>query len=615
MLVLERKKRGQATVFVILAIIIVASVLGYFVLRERVVKKEVSANLKQVEEYFLNCIEDETKIGIEILGSRGGYIYLPEFVPGSEYMPTSNQLNFLGSPIPFWYYVSGNNIVGEQAPSKKDMEKQLEKYLDENLDCDFSDFRARGYEIDLGSIKSKVVIFDGKISVDVKADLDVSFGGESYRFTEHKGEIGSKLGKFYDEAIKIYNYEKKESFLENYAVDVLRLYAPVDGVELSCSPKVWLKQEVDNTLKEALEANLQFIRFDGKEGNYFSQDLIVGNDVRVLYDRKWPTRIEVWDSNNGVMMAEPIGNQPGLGILGFCYAPYHFVYDIVFPVLIQVYDEKERFQFPIVVIIDKNKAREALPVTNILDSEPELCKYPINEITVYTYNTNLEPVEADISFECLGQRCDIGKTKLNEKEDATLKARFPQCLNGFIFAEAEGYAIKRYQFSTNQVGEANIILDKLYDLDLELRVNGKKTSDRAIISFVSQENIQTVAWPEQKQVRLSEGLYNITVFVYKNASITIPGINKEICNEVPRPGLLGIFGMTEEKCFDVNIPGQTLTNVVSGGGKGSDYFIESQLEKGKIIVSVSSLPLPKSLEELQDTYNLLEVKSVYIEFE
>ena len=93
-------------------------------------------------------------------------------------------------------------------------------------------------------------------------------------------------------------------------------------------------------------------------------------------------------------------------------------------------------------------------------------------------------------------------------------------------------------------------------------------------------------------------------------------MKKEFCNEVPVEGLRGVFGMTEEKCFDVDIPSQELSNVISAGGKGQDYFIESQLENAKkAIVSVSSISAPSSLEQLQDSYNILEVKPVNVEFE
>jgi len=607
-------KRGQVSIFVIIAVIIVALVFGFFLLRGEITIVEIPASLEPVEEYFLSCIEENAEEGIEILSSKGGFIYLPDFEAGSEHMPSSNYLNFLGSNIPYWYYVSGNNIVREQMPNRNDMENQLEKYLEENLDCDFSDFRGRGFDVELGEFSSDAKISDINVEVAVSGDLDIGFGEDNTRISNHKAKVNTKLGKLYSEAVKIYNFEKQNSFLENYAADVLRMYAPVDGVEMSCAPKIWLKNDIDNDLKIALENNVQAIRFGVKGENYFVQDLSVDDSVNVLYDRNFPTRIEVFESKDGVMMAEPVGNQPGLGILGFCYVAYHFVYDIVFPSLIQVYDSNELFQFPVAVIIDDNKAREALPVNAVFDSQPELCKYPNKDVRVYTYDTNLKGVEADISFECLGQRCDIGRTK-TEEENAVLNAKFPSCLNGFVSVKAEGYAGKRHMFSTNEESEANIILDKLYDLDLELRVDGEKTDNYAVINFVSEDNTQVVSWPEQQEVKLSEGYYNISVYVYRQSGISIPGMKKEVCNEVPSAGLLGIFGGTTEKCFDVDIPAQELTNVVSGGGKSSDYFIESQLQGNKVIVSVFSISVPSSIEQLQDTYNMLEVKPIYVEFE
>jgi len=607
-----RKKRGQVTIFIIIAVVIVAVVLGYFLLRGKVISAGIPASLKPVEDYFLACVQEQARVGISLMGDHAGYIYLPDFEPGSEYMPSSNQLGFMGSAIPYWYYVSGNNIVKEQAPSKNDMEKQLNRYLEENLDCDFSSFRQQGFLINVSNIKAAVTISDANVQINIVSNLDVSFENESARISEHKTAVESKLGKFYSLAQNIYNKEKNEMFLENYAVDVLYNYAPVNGVEISCAPKVWMKSDVDNELKNALEANMQAINFNGE--GYFSQSLNIAEQTSFIYFKDWPTRIEVWDSNNGVMLADPVGNQAGLGILGFCYVPYHFVYDLVYPVLIRVYDDKEAFQFPVVVLIEGNKARKALS-SNVSDySEPELCKYKNSELSVYTYDTNLEPIEADIGFNCLSEECDIGSTKIDEKGDAILSATFPKCINGYIEASAEGYADKKVLFSTNEEGVVNIVLDKLYNLNVGLKIDSRESEDYAIITFDSEDNSKTIAYPQQKSVSLSEGYYNVSVYVYRNSSINIPGTNKQICNEVPKSGLLGLFGATEEKCFNVNLPAQTLTNVIVGGGKSQEYIIKGQLEKGNVEINVDSFPIPSSLENLQDAYNLLNVKSVNLEF-
>jgi hypothetical protein len=275
-----------------------------------------------------------------------------------------------------------------------------------------------------------------------------------------------------------------------------------------------------------------------------------------------------------------------------------------------VYDGTELFQFPVAVVVDKNMPRQGLNVS-AFPEESELCNYKNTEVSVYTYDSELNPVEADIGFECLGESCNIGRTKSDEKE-AVLRGEFPQCVNGFITARAEGYAPKRYLFSTNNPGVADIALDKLYNISFKLNVDSKETSNMAVISFNSEQNPQTVLWPEQRSIPLSEGQYNVSVYVYSDSSITIPATQKEVCNEVPKEGILGMFGATEEKCTNIDIPGQTLSNALAGGGKNSEYIVESQLRNGTLEISVDSIPVPKSIEDLQSSYDLLDASSVYL---
>ena len=614
-------KKGQITIFVIIAILLILGVAVYFLVRNNFPSSNIPQNIEPLYEDFLRCLEDDTSSGIAILGAQGGYIKTPEFEQGSQYMPSSSQLDFLGTSVPYWYYISGNNIQKEQVPTVSEMEKQLEDYIEKQIiTCDLTEKYNKGFEVEFGEPRADVKISDSKVDVNLNFQMGVTKGEDSAVINSHKISVGSKIGNFYNYARKIYSNERKNKFLEDYGVDVLRLYAPVDGMELTCSPKVWSQNDVKTKLVEALEANTQTIKIKGdyyslsaKENKYFVQD--IGEDannknVNFLYSPGWPTKIEVYPDDNP-MIAEPMGNQAGLGILGFCYVPYHFVYDFTYPVLIQVYDEEELFQFPVAVVIDKNLPIEG-EVGEEINSENQLCKYKNQKVDVYTYDTELNSIEADVSFECLGTSCDIGKT---EGTDAHLEGMFPKCVNSYISAEADGYVTKRVLQSTNEPSTVNIVLDKLYEVPYTLNVDGRESSDFAIINFISEENSNTIVWPETKTIKLSEGSYNISVYVYKNSTINLPGINEQKCSEVPKTGILGILGMTEEKCIDINLPSQKVSNVISGGGKGQDYIIESQLENGKLNINVNSIPLPKNLEGLQDGYNRLEVQGVYLNFE
>src|SRR3972149_5882483 len=103
-------KKGQVTIFIIIAIVIVGSVLVYFAVRNGAFQQNIPASIQPAYSSFVTCLEENTATGINILESQGGYVELPEFEPGSSYIPFSSQLSLAGNPIPYWYYVSGNNI-------------------------------------------------------------------------------------------------------------------------------------------------------------------------------------------------------------------------------------------------------------------------------------------------------------------------------------------------------------------------------------------------------------------------------------------------------------------------------------------------------------------------
>ena len=612
----DARKKGQVTIFIILAVVIVGGVIAYFALRDGF-GTSIPEDMRPVYDYYVSCLEETTAQGIALMGERGGYIEAPDFEAGSPYIPFSSQLDFFGQGVPYWMYVSGNNFLKERVPTKNEMERQLGKYLGERLvDCDFSDFELMGYDVYIEEGEAVVDINELSVDVDVGNRMTIFKGDNSVLVSEHDFSVSSKLGKFYDMAVGVYDSEKAEMFLESYALDVMRLYAPVDGVELSCAPKFFVDEEIRQNLTRGLETNMNSIKLEGGYYNlasdvseYFVKDVgfDVDENVNVMYNSNWPTRVEIY----GDRVAKPVGTQAGLSALGFCYVPYHLVYDISFPVMIQFFDSEELFQFPVAVIIDNNQAREALPSTfGDVDLADEVCRYNNAEVSVNTYDSELNPVEARLQFRCLDSICEIGESEL-EGDSAVFRGGVPQCVNGFIVASADGYAQAKYQISTNSESSANIVLRKKYDVDLDLGEIG----GTAVVSFTGDDYSTTVMYPEMKSVTLVEGMYNISVYIFKNSTLSFAGSNEKMCVDVPVSGVGGLLGVEEEKCYDVNVPGFEVDMAVVGGGKASEYIAESMLSDfTKLNLNVPLFDVPSSLDDLQSNYVLVEDSTVFVEF-
>lgn len=605
-------KKGQVTIFIIVAIIIVALFAGYFIFRDKISVSKVPASMQPIYTTFLSCLEEDALVGADILMSQAGYIELPEFESGSAYMPFSSQLSFLGNPIPYWYYVSGNNIEKEQVPSKKDMEKELEGFIETKIsECAFDAYYDQGFEIYLDEPNAKVEIQGKQIEIKLDMDLTMNKEEETVLVKDHKVVASSRLGKLYDSALKVYEEEQDELFLEEYAIDNLRLYAPVDGVELSCSPKIWNAEEVFNDLYEAIEINTMALKSKGDSKDYFVVDLPVNEDVRFIASQNWPHNFEVNPSEGVFMIANPVGNQAGLGVLGFCYVSYHYVYNVKYPVLVQVYEDDEIFQFPMAVIIQGNNPRKPLEGTAVDYEDTGFCENKNTLIEVNTYDSNLVPIQSEISYECFGSTCFIGETSLN----GILEAEFPQCVNGYIVAKAEGFENTKHLYSVIESGEVHIVLDRIYNKNIDLRLDGTSYSGEAIINFVSEDLSKTVIYPDQKTVELSEGDYDVSVYIYEDSSLELEESTYEECMDIPKSGVGGVMGLTQEKCFEITLPSQIVSSALAGGGKDVYYIAEYELQNfATLEIHADSLLEPKSLEQLQENYMLFETKGLGIYF-
>ena len=589
----KRGKRGQVALFVIVAVVVVVGALVYVSVQNGLFSPDERGEFGEIYEYFESCIEQETRAVAALAGAQGGIVDVDFREQGSEYAPFGSQLDFLGFEVPYWYYVSGNGVIKEKVPEMNDIEEGMEEFIGDGLEaCDFSVFEERGVEIKVNEDgkEVKVNVEESSILVDVDFEMVVSDGKRISRRGTHSVQVGSNFGGFYNQAKEIYAYQSSVAFLENYSVDVLRLYAPVDGVEIQCNPKTWKTREVVENLKLGLESNIGALKMQGdyyrvdEKGEYFVVDQNVEHATRFLYSQNWPSKVEIAGAGQEVMIAEPIGTEQGLGVLGFCYAPYHFVYDVKYPVMVQIYDDQEMFQFPVVVVIDKNLPREGYVSDLGFDiEEDEICEFATQDLEVGIFDSSLNEVDASLSFVCFNQKCDLG-----ESESGRFVGKVPACLNGQLVVEKEGFADHISEFSSNQEDFMEVILDPTRNVEIKLRVDGEELEEgeTALISFEGVEG-GSIFLPEAKNIDLSEGFYNLSVYVYGGADVVIPASSSRQCYDVPKSGVLGFFGGSNEECTVIEIPESKIEQSLIGGGIGQEYLLLSELDSGELVLEVS----------------------------
>jgi hypothetical protein len=607
----EIKKRGQVTIFVILAILIVSLVALYFLILDSNKSEKIPEQFGGVYQEFYSCLEDNLVEGDLILKSQGGVIDAPLLERNSLFYPFSNKLEYGGVKIPYWFYYSASGIPKESVPLRINLEEELEIYLNKKWNScrlEVLDSELEIFVDDPSSIN--VEILDNKIQAEIESELFVSNGVESSSINDHYIEINSNLGNLFESARKVFEEEKNNFLIGNYSIDVLRLYAPVDGVELSCAPLSWNANQIFSDVSKGLEQNLLMINNLGVKDDYYDLGMKIKEDVNVVYSPYWPSFFQVDPSQDSLMIATPVGNQQGLGILGFCYVPYHFVYDARFPILIQVSQDGETFQFPMILSIEKNSLKKNSLNEELLDYE-DVCEIKGGEVNISVYDLDLNNLDGiNIYYDCLGQSCFVGST-----ENGIYSGNLPSCVNGILKVQGENYKPSSLTYSSIQNGSAIFVLNKFYPVEIKLNVEDKSSNQNSIITFSSEDYSFSLNYPEQKRVNLPEGDYGISVSIYENASFKIPSVT-EHCFDVPRSGFGGLLGLSSRECVEFQISEDFSSSVLIGGGKTKHYFKEEDLRvRNSIILEIEELFNANSFEDLQKNYNLVENTEIEVRLE
>jgi hypothetical protein len=248
-----RISRGQVSLFVIIAVVIVLSVISFFIFTSDSVKifKDEKSSYK-VKEFVEGCLELETKVAIEEIGMHGGWLYHREMIftnrsMADVYNENAKGLNYFGVEIPYWYYFDDSNeefktnIPDYDSENEYSLKNQVKRYLEENLERNcikgFSAFEDV-YEIEYEpkAIKDKIEVEFDDEEIISSLDLDLEIYEINKNNTEYvdyfESEVENKLIVPYYLARDIISSESQTSFIEKKIIDFIVMYQSSDRRDL-----------------------------------------------------------------------------------------------------------------------------------------------------------------------------------------------------------------------------------------------------------------------------------------------------------------------------------------------------------------------------------------------
>ena len=568
--------KSQATIFIIMALVILLAGMIYFFYQKISAEKEIEVvptEAAPVKLFVENCIKNVGDEGLDVIGLSGGYADLPAKIANDPRSYLSIFAN--GFKTPYWWH---DGI--DAAPSEEFVRQQLSSYVSSELKNCINNFESLAGKFEITEMKTPLVdveFNENDVSFKVKYPIEiVSKDGLFKQLLQNFAYTSNiRFKKVFELATEIMERENKDFFLEKKTIDLMSMDTeiPITDVVATCNTKAWQLSRIKEKLQTLLRINLPYVRVEGTDfddnlyvpnpsgksiysNTYFQHHYIWDIDknskkfsnmkVTFAYE-DWPMQIYARPSENGVLKSN---SNKGTELLSFlCIQMYHFTYDVGYPVIVSVIDQETsnnkpyRFNFAFKVSVDHNYPnRESRGTASFDFDEPlvEYCSELQNEITIYTVNnaTGEDINDVNLTFVCGRDYCDMGKSEwISFGAAAGITKRFPYCVNGIIKGIKEGFADSKEFIQTDVDGRSYILFlnpikrfrnYKVVKHQLSNPLDSQELSpgERASISIKGKDNgFESFAvYPKESESQivipdLKEGTYEVNIFVSDNDNI------------------------------------------------------------------------------------------------
>ncbi|MCA9487989.1 MAG: hypothetical protein KC516_03440 [Nanoarchaeota archaeon] len=200
-------KRGQVTIFIIIAIIVVVLGILFFIFRDSLRINSTPNYVDEVSLFVQDCIEESGSSVIYEIGRNGGYFLGPE--------------KSTSSGVPYYLY-QGRDFM----PSKEKIEREISQYFNLVLPLCVNNFeKFSDLEINYSRVQAITKILSDKVVISVNYPITIKKGEDSNYLKDFGDqEFLAEISKIYFSAGEIVEDMKEDpeiclSCLSNIALD------------------------------------------------------------------------------------------------------------------------------------------------------------------------------------------------------------------------------------------------------------------------------------------------------------------------------------------------------------------------------------------------------------
>ncbi|HOI18962.1 MAG TPA: hypothetical protein PLX15_03820 [Candidatus Woesearchaeota archaeon] len=494
-------KKAQVTLYVVLAVIIVFSlIIAIFFFMNNSFKSPYSGTeVSPVAIYVESCLNDASKSAVKEIGYLGGYTNydLGKFmiIPNE---PTLSQGVYFpkgsGYFVPYWLHMSSPNACKNSCefesnvPTLSMIEENMnyiirqkvmecvEAFSQETLQNDQS-FKITPQ--DMPNVKTVIRKNGIVINLEYPLLLKKLSNNKEYSISSFKTDLDLPLFEIYKTALEISAMQAKYQFFEKRLLDMISVNSgrstdklpPFSDLALGFqTPIYWQSSDVKEKISKLFLQYNSVFQLNGSKNQrdiigktrlddlYFKGFVLdipdkVGLDeldYNIFYDPSWNS----YASFGGEYLIGPrtinFGNVKYLNLIPYvsAFSMYATPYDLSYPLVVSLRNENalggEGFTFNFAMELNVRNSEPLTPDSNFFDlqsKESMFCQESNVQSGDYTINVvdeNNNPIfDAELYFSSGGESCPLGNTGKN----GYLETKLPSAL-GFITAHKEGYFSK-----------------------------------------------------------------------------------------------------------------------------------------------------------------------------
>jgi len=232
-------RRGQVAVFVIIALVVVGSIVIFFLIRRNIVG--FGGEVSDPEQYFRQCIEPSTNEAVDKILPQGGFLD-----PGSFKMYNDAKITYLCKTDGF--YVPCINI---HPMLISEISQEIKSYISPSIEGCFEslkkEFEKKQMGVEVGETNNfSVFLAPGKVIVEVAKDMKVTEKGTIRTFEKFNSEIRSPIYNLASVAINIADNERKYCNFEYVGYMGIDRSVDIKKLTMSDSTKIYTIKDIDS---------------------------------------------------------------------------------------------------------------------------------------------------------------------------------------------------------------------------------------------------------------------------------------------------------------------------------------------------------------------------------